>query len=93
MAKYINGDLQRASKLAFKLFVQGQKQAQCQITPLTLEPQETPPKAWFPDLYYSSSHMDCYQFCQQYKNYFKTAGAKKPYRIQFAALFLRWSVT
>ena len=32
--------------------------------------------------------MACYNFCQQCKNYFATAGAKKPNRIFFAAFFL-----
>ena len=37
--------------------------------------------------------MDCYWFCSQYKDYFKTAGAKKSNKILFAASFLRKSVT
>ena len=37
--------------------------------------------------------MDCYRFCQQCKDYFEIAGAKRPNRIPFAALFLRGSVT
>ena len=36
--------------------------------------------------------MDCYRFCQQCEDHFETAGASKPNRIPFAALFLRWSV-
>ena len=33
--------------------------------------------------------MECYNFCQQCKNHFATAGAKGPNRIPFAASFLR----
>ena len=33
--------------------------------------------------------MDCYNFCQQYEDYFATAGATGPTRILFAASFLR----
>ena len=63
------------------------------MAPLALEPRERPLKAWFPDIYYHNSHMDCYRFCQQYEDYFKTAGAKEPNKIPFAALFLHGSVT
>ena len=34
-------------------------------------------KAKFLDLYYSKSYIKCYNFCQQYENYFATANAKK----------------
>ena len=37
--------------------------------------------------------MDCYRFCQQCKDHFKTARAKRPNRIPFPASFLRGSVT
>ena len=50
-------------------------------------------KAWFSDLYYGNLHMDCYWFCQQYEDHFKTAKAKGPNKILFAALFLHGSVT
>ena len=33
--------------------------------------------------------MDCYNFCQQYEDYFATAGATGPTRIPFAVSFLR----
>ena len=33
--------------------------------------------------------MDCYNFCQQYEDYFATAGATGPTRILFATSFLR----
>ena len=89
VAKYTNADLQRAIKLALKLFVQGQQQAQSQIAPPALETQERPLKARFPDLYYNNLYMDCYWFCQQCKDHFKTAKAKRPNKIPFAALFLR----
>ena len=52
-----------------------------------------PLKAWFPDLYYGNLHMDCYWFCQQCENHFKTTRAKKPNKILFAALFLHRLVT
>ena len=49
--------------------------------------------ARFLDLYYDNLHMDYYQFCQQCKDHSGTAGAKKPNRIPFSALFLHGSVT
>ena len=93
VAKYTNTDLQRATKLALELFVQGQQQAQSQIAPLALEPRKRPFKARFPDLYYGNSHMDCYRFCQQCEDHFETVGAKRLNRILFTALFLRGLVT
>ena len=36
--------------------------------------------------------MDYYRFCQQCEDHFKTAVAKKPNKIPFAALFLRGSL-
>lgn len=55
-------------------------------------PRKRPLKAWFPDLYYGNSHLDCYRFCQQCKDYFETAGANGPNRIPFAAgaVVQRW---
>ena len=93
VAKYTNADLQSAIKLAIELFIQSQKQAKSQMAPQALEPQERPLKAWFLDLYYGNSHMDYYLFCQQCKDYFETARAKRPNRISFAALFLHGLVT
>ena len=45
-------------------------------------------KTRLPDVYFSKSHIECYNFCQQYENYFITAGAKGPNRIPFATFFL-----
>lgn len=55
-------------------------------------PRKRPLKAWFPDLYYRKSHLDCYQFCQQCENHFRTASATGPNRIPFAATFLRETI-
>ena len=88
VAKYIDANLQRVTQLALESFVQGQQQAQSQIALLALEPQERLLKAQFLNPYYSNSHMDCYWFCQKCKNYFEIAGAKRPNKILFAALFL-----
>ena len=93
VAKYTDADLQRATKLAIKLFVQDQQQAQSQAAPPAPKPRERPLKAWFPDLYYDNLHMDCYRFCQQCKDYFKTVKAKGPNKIPFADLLLHGSVT
>ena len=45
-------------------------------------------KAKVPEVYYGKSHMDYHHFCQQCKDYFKTAGATKTNRTPFAAFFL-----
>ena len=93
LAKYSDAVLQKATKLALELFVQGQQQAQSQMATPALEPREWPLKARFLDFYYCNSHIDCYQFCQQCKDHFKTAKAKGPNKIPFAALFLHGLVT
>ena len=78
----------------FKQFMKAYLKAQVPgRTEVDSEPCKQSLKARFPDLYYSNSHMDCHQFCQQCKDYFETAGAKGPNKILFAALFLRRLVT
>ena len=84
--RYMDENLQKATKLALKLFVKGQEYGQLQASSA---PYEQPLKAWFPDLYYRNSHLDCYCFCQQCKDHFKTAGANEPNRVPFATSFLR----
>lgn len=44
-------------------------------------------KICFFDIYKSDNHMVCYNFCQQYKDYFAIAQAKRPNHILFVALF------
>ena len=47
-----------------------------------------PLKSKVPDVYYGKLHMDCYHFCQQYKDYFETSWATRTNSIFFAAFFL-----
>ena len=78
----------------FKQFMKTYLKAQVQgQTKIDSESCKQLLKAQFLDLYYGNSHMGCYQFRQQCKDYFETAGAKKPNRILFAASFLRELVT
>ena len=77
-------------KQFMKAYLEAQVPGRTEVDP---EPREQPLKARFPDFYYSNSQIDCYQFCQQGEDHFKTAGAKKPNRIPFAASFLCGSVT
>ena len=58
-------------------------------TPAIEGSRERPLKARLPDVYRGDNHMACYNFCQQYKDHFATAGAKGPNRIPFTASFLR----
>ena len=83
--RYTDEDLQRATKLALKLFVKGQKHGQLQANSA---PQKQLLKARFPNLYYRNSHLDCYRFCQQCEDHFETAGANRPNQVLFAASFL-----
>ena len=83
--KYTDKDLQRATKLALELFVKGQEHGQLQTNSAFCK---QPLKAWFSNLYYGNSYLDCYHFCYQCKNHFKTTGANKLNQIFFATLFL-----
>ncbi len=46
-------------------------------------------KAKILDVYRGKSHMECYNFCQQYEDHFATYIAIEPNRIPFAAFFLQ----
>ena len=50
-------------------------------------------KAKVPEIYYGKSHMDCYQFCQQYEDHFDTVGATGNNQTLFAAFFLRENIS
>ena len=50
-------------------------------------------KAKVPDVYYGKSHMDCYHFCQQCKNYFETVEAIGANRTLFTAFFLYGNIS
>ena len=62
-----------------------------------VEPQEYSLKARTLKTYSGKSQMDCYQFCQQYKNYFENSGTTEMNCILFATTFfysiisLRWA--
>ena len=47
-----------------------------------------PLKAWFLDIYWDKTHLECYNFFQQCKDHFATAGAMGPNRVSFAPIFL-----
>ena len=57
------------------------------------EPRERPLKARTPETYSGKSHIDCYHFCQQCEDYFKTSGATEMNCTLFAAIFLRGSIS
>ena len=85
LRRYTNKDLQRATKLALKLFVKGQEYGQLQANSA---PCKQPLKARFSNLYYRNFHLNCYRFCLQCEHYFETAWANGPNQVFFAALFL-----
>ena len=60
--RYMDKNLQKATKLALESFVKGQKYGQLQASSA---PCKQPLKAWFFELYYRNSHLDYYCFCQQ----------------------------
>ena len=57
------------------------------LAPVVFEAPREKLKARFPDVYRGKSHIDCYNFCQEYENYFATAEATKSIRIRFATSF------
>ena len=46
-------------------------------------------KAQSPDIYRNKTHIECYNFFQQCKDYFATAGATELKQVLFAATFLK----
>ena len=82
--KYSKDDLQRI----FKAVLEARAPAPAS-TPIVSEMPREKLKARSPDVYRGKSHMDCYNFCQQYEDYFATVGATVANRIPFAASFLR----
>lgn len=80
---YTDMNLQKAIRLALKLFVKGQKHGQANFAP-----QDRFFKARNPDLYYRSLYMECYYFCQQFEDHFDIASVTSHQRVSFAVLFL-----
>ena len=58
-----------------------------------LEPRECPLTTRTPKTYSGKSHMDCYHFCQQCKDYFKISGATRINCIPFATTFFRGAIS
>ena len=58
-----------------------------------LEPWERLLKARTPEIYSEKSHMDCYHFCQQCEDYFKTSGATGMNCTSCAATFFHGSIS
>ena len=77
IAKYIEEDLQKILKTVLKAQVLTSDGA-----------REKPLKGRSLDIYRGKSHMKCYNFYQQCKDHFATAGAKGPNRNLFASSFL-----
>ena len=77
VAKYTKEDLQKILRTVFE--------AQA----LSNGAREKPLKARSPDVYRDKSYMECYNFYQQYEDYFATTRAKSPNRIFFTVSFLR----
>ena len=68
------------------------KTTQAQAQTLT-ELQKRPLKAWTPKTYWGKFHMECYYFCQQCEDHFKTSGTTGINRIPFVTSFLRGSIS
>ena len=84
--KYSEDDLQRILKTVLE--TQAPAPALAPAPAVSEVPQEKL-KDRSPDVYRGKSHMDCYNFFQQYEDYFATAGAMGPTRILFVTSFFQ----
>ena len=84
--RYSEADLQRIIKIVLET-----RRPALIPQPLVFPdgPCKRPLKARFPKLYCGKTYMECYNFIQQCKDHFATAGAKKPSCVPFTATFLR----
>ena len=86
--KYFEDDLQQI----LKTILEAQTPASAPVPVPALapseEPQDKPLMARSLDAYYEKSHMDCYNFCQQYENYFAIVRAMGANQILFITSFL-----
>ena len=57
------------------------------------EPRERPLKARSPQTYSGKSHKDCYHFCQQYEDHFKTSSVTEINYTSFAVSFFRGTIS
>ena len=78
VAKYTEEDLQRI----FRTVLEARAPPSDNIC-------EKPFKVRSPDVYCGKSHIECYNFCQQFEDHFATARTKGSNRIFFAVFFLR----
>lgn len=87
-----------STKKPFKIFMQTyidivKNQATVKAQALTMlvsiKSKKQPLKAGFPDIYFKKLHLNCYWFCQQWKNHFNMAKANKNNSTLFAAFILR----
>ena len=95
MIRYLNDDLQRIVKTilearSFPL----PTSAPIPVFIVAAAPhyeglREWPLKVRFPDIYWGKTHLECYNFFQQYKNHFAITGATDLNRVPFAAIFLK----
>lgn len=77
VCKYIKKDLQRILKTVLEV----------QAPTASKEPWDKSLKARSLDIYCEKFHIECYNFYQQYKDYFTTIGAKGANQMVFATSF------
>lgn len=90
ISRYTNKNLQQVTKLMQESFFQDQKYSQNQTRAnQNNDLQEYFLKACFLKLYLSNSHLACYKFCNQCKDYFDITKAIKSNQILFIASFFQ----
>ena len=84
VSTYSEDDLQRI----FKAVLEAQAPAPSPVSALVIsEISQKKLKTRFPDVNCGKSHINCYNFCQQCKDYFAIVGATGLTRILFALFF------
>ena len=90
VVRYLEDDLQRIFRIVLDFKLPATVPAPViAAAPHYESPHKRPPKAWFPDIYWDKTHLKCYNFFQQCKDYFANAGATSPNRVPFTAIFLK----
>ena len=90
VVRYLEDDLQRILRTVLDSKLPTPVPAPIVATALHYEgPRERLLKARFLDVYWGKTHMECYNFFQQFEEHFAIAGATGPNRVPFAATFLK----
>ena len=90
VVRYLEDDLQRILRTVLDFKLPAPIPAPVIAAALHSEgPYRRSLKAQFPDIYWDKTHLECYNFFQQYKDHFVTTGAMGPNQALFATTFFK----